>query len=82
MTLQDWNFFYGKIEIFDFQKTPFRYVFSIAINVLLWDCMGKGACVKRMGAVRNCSTNTIMEKKQGERWEEVKDMEFSGILKK
>ena len=44
--------------------------------------MGKGACVKRMGAVRNCSTNTIMEKKQGERWEEVKDMEFSGILKK
>ena len=24
-------FFYGKIEIFDFKKTPFRYVFSIAI---------------------------------------------------
>ena len=64
MTLQDWNFFYGKIEIFDFQQTPFKYVFSIAINVLLWDCMGKGACMKRMGAVRNCSTNTIMEKKR------------------
>ena len=26
------NFFYGKIETFDFEKTPFRYVFSIAIN--------------------------------------------------
>ena len=64
MTLQDWNFFYGKIEISDFQQTPFKYVFSIAINVLLWDCMGKGACMKRMGAVRNCSTNTIMEKKR------------------
>ena len=29
--LKDWNFFYGKIELFDFKKTPFRYVFSIAI---------------------------------------------------
>ena len=26
--------------------------------------MGKGACITRMGAVRNYSTNTIMEKKQ------------------
>ena len=25
--------------------------------------MGKGACITRMGAVRNYSTNTIMEKK-------------------
>ena len=24
--------------------------------------MGKGACIKRMGAVKNYSTNTIMEK--------------------
>ena len=24
--------------------------------------MGKGACIKRMGAVRNYSTNTVMEK--------------------
>ena len=24
--------------------------------------MGKGACIKRMAAVRNYSTNTIMEK--------------------
>ena len=27
--------FYEKIEIFDFRKTPFGYVFSIAINVFL-----------------------------------------------
>ena len=60
--LQDWNFFYGKTEIFDFKKTPFRYVFSVAINVFLCDCIAKGACIKRMGAVRNYSTNTIMEK--------------------
>ena len=26
--------------------------------------MGKGVCIKKMGAVRNCRTNTIMEKKQ------------------
>ena len=26
--------------------------------------MGKGACIKRMVAVRNYSTNTIMEKNQ------------------
>ena len=27
--------FYEKIEIFDFRKTPFGYIFSIAINVFL-----------------------------------------------
>ena len=26
------------------------------------ETVGKGACIKRMGAVRNYSTNTIMEK--------------------
>ena len=73
------KFFYGKIEIFGFKKTPFRYVFSIAINVSLWDCMGKGACIKRMVAVRNYSANTIMEKnKQGE-GVRFKDNEFSGV---
>ena len=41
----------GKIENFDFKKTPFRYVFSIATNVFLWDCIG--AYIKKMGAVRN-----------------------------
>ena len=55
------NSFYGKI-IFDFEKAPFRYAFSIAINAFMWDCMGKGACIKMMVAVRNYSTNTIMEK--------------------
>ena len=56
------KFFYGKIEIFGFKKTPFRYVFSISVNVFLWDCIGKGACIKRMVAVRNYSANIIMEK--------------------
>ena len=42
--------------------------------------MGKSACIKRMIAVRNYSTNTIMEKtNKEERGERVKDMEFSGI---
>ena len=67
---------------FWFQKTPFRYVFSIAINVFLWDCMGKGACIKRMVAARNYSTNTIMEKKTNRGGGEFKVMEFSGVLKK
>ena len=63
--------------MFDFKKTPFRYVFSIAINVFLWDCMSKGAGIKRMVAVRNNSTNTIMEKnKHREEGVRVKDMEF------
>ena len=33
----DWNVFHGQIEIFDFSKTPFRYVFSIAMSVFLRD---------------------------------------------
>ena len=42
--------------------------------------MGKGACIKRMVAVRNYSTNTIMEKnKQRVQRRRVKDMKFSGI---
>ena len=42
--------------------------------------MGKGACIKRMIAVRNYSTNTIMEKKQTEgEGGRVKDMELSGV---
>ena len=45
--------------------------------------MGKGACSKKMGAVRNYSKNTIVEKKkQRGRGRGVKDMEFSGVLKK
>ena len=39
--------------------------------------MCKGACIKRMCAVRNYSTNTIMKKKKTTReGEKVKDMEF------
>ena len=42
--------------------------------------MGKDACIKRMVAVRNYSTNTIMEKnKQRGKGGKVKDMEFSGV---
>ena len=42
--------------------------------------MGKRACIKRMVAVRNYSTNTIMEKnKQMEKGGRVTDMEFSGV---
>ena len=44
--------------------------------------MGKGACIERMGAIRNYSTNTIMEKTNGTGRGDVKDMEFSGVLKK
>ena len=38
------------------------YVFSIAIMYSCGDCVGKGSCIKRMVAVRNYSTNTIMVK--------------------
>ena len=42
--------------------------------------MGKGACIKSMVAIRNYSTNTIMEKnKQMEKGGRVTDMEFSGV---
>ena len=39
--------------------------------------MGKGACIKRMAAIRNYSTNTIMKKKKGRGRERVKNTEFS-----
>ena len=45
--------------------------------------MGKGACIKRMAAVRNYSTNTVMEKnKQRGKVRGgggVKDIEYSGV---
>ena len=44
--------------------------------------MGKGACIKRMAAVRNYSTNTVMEKNK-QRGKVggggVKDIEYSGV---
>ena len=45
------------------------------------ETMIKGACIKRMFAVRNYSTNTIMKKKT-EGKEGVKDMEFLGVEQK
>ena len=38
--------------------------------------MGKDACIKRMVAVRNYSTNTIMEKNKQEDEGRFKDNEF------
>ena len=40
----------------------------------------EGACIKRVVAVRNYSTNTVMEKKQteGEGGGRVKNMDFPG----
>ena len=46
------------------------------------ETIGKGACIKRMVAARNYSTNTIMEKKTNRGGGEFKVMEFSGVLKK
>ena len=37
-------------------------------NAFLWDCMGKSTCIKKMVAVRNYSTNTIMEKTNRGEW--------------
>ena len=43
--------------------------------------MGKGACLKRMVAVRNYSTNIIIEKnkQRGNGGGRVKDVEFSWV---
>ena len=41
--------------------------------------MAKGACIKRMVAVRNYSTNTILEKNKQMEKGGVKDMEFLGV---
>ena len=42
--------------------------------------MGEDACIKRMVAVRNYSTDTIIENnKQGEGSGKIKDMEFLGV---
>ena len=46
--------------------------------------MGKGACINRMVAVRNYSTNTIMEKQtnRGGRVERLRIWNFQGQSKK
>ena len=54
-----------------------------SIHICIFNCnkcilvrLGKGACIKNVGEVRNYSTNTIMEKNK--QVGEGKDMEFSG----
>ena len=52
-----------------------------------YETVGKGACIIRMSAVGNYSTNTIMKqwkKETGVGWggEGVKNIEFSGVFKK
>ena len=68
------------MEIFDFKKTPFRYVFSFVIMKTVWVkvLLSKGWMV----AVRNYSTNTIMLKSKHGEWGRVKDNEFSGVKQK
>ena len=65
--------------MFDFKKTPFRYVFSIAVNVFLLDCMGKGDCVKdgcsQKLQYKHCNGRKQTEGERGR----VKDLEFSGV---
>ena len=73
------KFFLRKNRNFWFKKTPFRHAFSIAINVFLWDYMGKGTCIKRMVAARNYRTKTIINQKTEGEGGRDKDMEFSGV---
>ena len=45
--------------------------------------MGKDTCIKRMAAVRNYITNTIIKKKKKKKGGKgIKDMQFSEVLKK
>ena len=53
--------YYFRIEISFTGKQ--KFFIQNAINVFLWVNVGKSACITRMGAVRNYSTNTIMDKK-------------------
>ena len=75
------KFLLWKNRNFWFQKNSIQICIFNCNNVFLWDCMGKGAFIKRMDG---CSqklqyTNTIMEKnKQGEGGR-FKDNEFSGV---
>ena len=67
VTLLGLKFFLWKNRNFWFQKNSIQICIFNCNNVFLWDCMGKGACIKRMVAARNYSTNTIMEKKNKQR---------------
>ena len=46
------------------------------------ETVGKAACITRMGAVRNYSTNTVMDKKKQWEGRRSKDIEFLEVLKK
>ena len=69
--------------IFDFKKSPFRYVFSIAIM-----CSCETVWVKMisskgwMVAVRNYSTNTIMKKTNRGNGVGLRIINFQGLSKK
>ena len=67
---------------FWFQKNSIQICIFNCNNVFLWDCLGKGACIKRMIAVRNYSTNTIMEKQTEEEGGELRIWNFQGWSKK
>ena len=58
-----------------------KFLFLISkISSILVRRLGKGACIKKMVAVRNYSTNTIMEKtNRAGREGRVKDIEISGV---
>ena len=64
---------------FWFQKTPFRYVFSIAINVFLWDWV-KGVASQRWNY--KLQYKHYNGKKYTKEGGGGKDMELSGVLKK
>ena len=54
-------------------------MFSIAINVFLWDYTGKGACIQKDGCSQKFQYKHYNGKnKQGEGGR-VKDVEFSGV---
>ena len=66
--LQDCNFFYGKIEIFDFKKTPFKYVFSVAIIMYSCETVWVNVLVSKGWLWSEITVQTLYGKKQiGER---------------
>ena len=78
MTL-GWKFLVWKNRNVSFQKISFQICIFNCNKCILVRLYGKGADIKRMVAVRNYSTNTIMEKnKQRGKGRGIKDLEFSG----
>ena len=74
------KFLYGKIEMFNFKKTPFRYVFSIVImysceTVWLKVLLSK-ECLQWEIAVQTLYWKKKQREGKGGR---LKDNEFSGV---